>query len=133
MRMRSTSALLKTLRGGFLFLVYVLVGQAAAQTWSPTGSMSTARQTHSATLLSDGRVLVTGGDGDFVRLASTEIYDPGLGTWSVTGAMNTARSYTRLPLCPTGGCSSSAAKATLTLLAPSSSIPRWAVGLLRGQ
>ena len=56
----------------------------AADTWSPTGSMSTARSDHTATLLPDGRVLVSGGYGQ--RLGSAEIYDPALGTWSLTGS-----------------------------------------------
>ena len=50
--------------------------------------MSTARLGHTATLLQDGRVLVTGGSQ-----ASAEIYDPAHGTWSTTGSMNGIRSY----------------------------------------
>ncbi len=54
----------------------------ASDTWSPTGSMSTARADHTATLLPDGRVLVSGADGS----AGRGIYDPALGTWSPTGS-----------------------------------------------
>jgi hypothetical protein len=53
-------------------------------TWSRTGSMTRPRYLHTATLLSDGRVLVIG-DG-------AEIYDPGPGTWSPAAAMSTPRS-----------------------------------------
>ena len=35
-----------------------------------------------ATLLDDGRVLVSGGFGDLAPLASAEIYDPRTGTFS---------------------------------------------------
>ena len=58
----------------------------ALGTWSPTGSMSTARDHHTATLLPDGRVLVSGGCGRRLSsaLGSAEIYDPALGTWSPT-------------------------------------------------
>src|SRR5262245_35914041 len=59
--------------------------------WIPTGYLSEARLSHTATLLSDGRVLVAGGQ-DFKRvLASAEIYDPRSARWTTTGAMNTAR------------------------------------------
>jgi WD40 repeat protein len=47
--------------------------------WRPTGSMSTARYSETTTLLPDGRVLVAGGYGAGVVLASTELYDVGLG------------------------------------------------------
>jgi len=66
-------------------------------TFSLTGSMTTARDFHVATLLRDGRVLVTGGSrygmdsasGQF--LTAAEIYDPKTGTFSVTGSMKTPR------------------------------------------
>jgi hypothetical protein len=61
-----------------------------------TASMATARATHSATALPDGRVLVAG--GMFVDAASmahyvstAEIYDPVTKAWSAAGAMKTPR------------------------------------------
>ena len=51
--------------------------------------MNTGRRWGAAILLSDGRVLVTGGFSDTIGyLDTTEIYDPALGTWSPTGAMS---------------------------------------------
>jgi N-acetylneuraminic acid mutarotase len=62
-------------------------------TWSFTGSLSTARAAHTATLLTDGRVLVTGGINAAGALTSGEIYDPLTGTWSIApGSLNAARS-----------------------------------------
>jgi hypothetical protein len=61
------------------------------RTFSPTGPMTTARDHHTATLLPDGRVLVTGGEGVGGRLASAEIFDPKTGTFSPTGPMTTDR------------------------------------------
>ncbi len=63
-------------------------------TFSPTGSMGTARENHAATLLTDGKVLVTGGHNNSDNnLASAEIYDPVAGTFTPTGSMNHHRSY----------------------------------------
>ncbi|MFI0976330.1 DUF6603 domain-containing protein [Streptomyces sp. NPDC021093] len=75
-------------------LAYCELYDPAAGTWTPTGSLRTARKSHRATLLPDGRVLVTGGDavvagsgsgtGTFSQraLASAELYDPATGTWT---------------------------------------------------
>jgi hypothetical protein len=70
----------------------------AAGSWSPTGSMTVARQEYTATLLADGRVLVAGGCGAFdldencVKvLTSAELYNPATGTWSATGSMVVGR------------------------------------------
>jgi hypothetical protein len=62
--------------------------------FSPTGSMATAREGHTATLLADGRVLIVGGNdvGDH-GVASAELYDPRTGTFSPTGSMATARGF----------------------------------------
>jgi N-acetylneuraminic acid mutarotase len=65
-------------------------------TWSATGSMTTARNAHTATLLPDGSVLVTGGaDGIVVTgaavFSTAEIYSPSAGTWTATGSMTSAR------------------------------------------
>jgi hypothetical protein len=58
----------------------------------PTGSLSVPRVGHSATLLSDGRVLVVGGTSDGeAALASAEIYDPSTGTFAPTGSLSTGR------------------------------------------
>ena len=57
-----------------------------------TGSMTTARANHTATPLSNGKVLIAGGynsiDGN---LSSAEIYDPATATFSLTGSMTTKR------------------------------------------
>jgi hypothetical protein len=45
--------------------------------WSYTASMHTARSYHTATLLPNGKVLVTGGDGGG---ATAELYDPSAST-----------------------------------------------------
>lgn len=56
-----------------------------------TGSLLEARQTHAATRLADGRVLVTGGVAPGLHLDSAEIYDPATGAFSSAGAMTTTR------------------------------------------
>src|SRR4030095_10681145 len=60
--------------------------------WKVTGSMATARDQHTATLLRNGKVLVTGGVGS-TYLASAELYDPATGVWSGTGIMPTERVF----------------------------------------
>ncbi|MFH0899038.1 MAG: kelch repeat-containing protein [Pseudomonadota bacterium] len=68
-------------------------------TWSEVASMTNARYYHTATLLSDGRVLIAGGysfpdpnvskTGGF--LSSAEVYDPEANTWSPAPSMNKQR------------------------------------------
>ena len=72
--------------------------------WTPTGSMSTARHEHTATLLPDGGVLVTGGGeayfGDEAdALASAEVYDPATRQWTSVVSMTVGRrGHTATPL-----------------------------------
>jgi len=61
-------------------------------TWDAAQSMLNARVGHTATLLSNGKVLVAGGESSNSSvIASAELYDPSTGTWTATGSMNTAR------------------------------------------
>ena len=71
--------------------------------WSATGSLATARECHTATLLPNGKVLVAGGDGDSSGcLSSAELYDPASGLWSSTGNLATARYDHTATLLPNG-------------------------------
>ncbi len=64
-------------------------------TFTATGSLMTGgRAYHVATLLADGRVLITGGSDANGDLASAEMYDPKTGTFSPTGSMTAARHRT---------------------------------------
>jgi hypothetical protein len=68
-------------------------------TFSPTGSMTTARDEHTATALAGGRVLIAGGySGSYGNgsdpskaLSSAELYDPTTGRFSTTGSMTQIR------------------------------------------
>jgi N-acetylneuraminic acid mutarotase len=59
--------------------------------WTATGSMTTERSLHTATLLADGKVLVAGAEHRDGIYASTELYDPSTGKWTATGSMSTVR------------------------------------------
>ena len=66
----------------------------ATNSWSSARSMAGARECHTATLLSSGKVLVTGGFiSNTSPLASTELYDPATNTWSSAGAMAMNRGF----------------------------------------
>jgi N-acetylneuraminic acid mutarotase len=62
-------------------------------TWHPTGSLNVARGSMTATLLTNGQVLVAGGiDGANNPLNSAELYNPATGSWrKTTGILNVAR------------------------------------------
>jgi hypothetical protein len=60
-------------------------------TWKATGSLSVGRIFFTATLLTNGRVLVAGGSNATATLSSAELYDPVTGLWTPTGSMTTPR------------------------------------------
>src|SRR6266516_2152112 len=72
--------------------------------WRATGDLVTARFSHTATLLLNRQVLVTGGIGSdgLTVLASAELYDPAIGMWTATGRMTTSRSLHTATLLPNG-------------------------------
>jgi N-acetylneuraminic acid mutarotase len=90
------------------FLVFtgaglVLVQPGAADVFTNTGSLATARDNHTATLLPNGMVLVAGGaNGSNSALASAELYHPASGTWATIASLATpTRSHTAT-LLPNG-------------------------------
>lgn len=64
--------------------------------------MVTARLFHTATLLIDGRVLITGGGYGGSPLATTEIYDPITQTFTASAVMTSARTGNTATLLPDG-------------------------------
>ena len=71
--------------------------------WSATGSLTTPRSGHTATLLPSGKVLVVGGGplgSDVAGMA--ELYDPATGSWTETGSLNTPRGAFTATLLDTG-------------------------------
>ncbi|MHB8876375.1 MAG: Kelch repeat-containing protein [Myxococcaceae bacterium] len=76
-----------------------LVYDPAANSFTPAQPMAEARSFHTATVLGNGKVLVTGGAGApnpqtylGKALSSAELWDPATGAWAATGSMSAARS-----------------------------------------
>jgi len=62
------------------------------RTWTTKGGLKTARDSHTATLLASGEILVTGGEDSFsIPLKSSELYHQAKGVWTYTGSLNSAR------------------------------------------
>ena len=81
--------------------------------FTATGSMGTGRESHTAVLLSDGRVLVAGGWNGALNPDSTaELYDPSTRSFSPTGSMGTARVWHVATLLPGGKVLITGGKAT---------------------
>jgi hypothetical protein len=72
-------------------------------TWTATGSLNTARDSHTATLLPSGMVLVAGGyNSSGGVLTNAELYNPANGTWTATDSLNNARDSQTATLLPSG-------------------------------
>ncbi len=77
---------------GFVLLLVSATVNLQAQSWSFTGSMQQQRLYLSATLLTNGRVLIVGGNHRGVPgIAQAELYNPATGTFSLTGSLQTGR------------------------------------------
>ncbi len=94
--MRMTSLLVNALLLVVFGHTFTAAGQAQGA-FTPTGTMTTARYRHMATLLPNGKVLITAGSAP---QASAELYDPSSGTFTATGNMTTVRSEPSATLLP---------------------------------
>jgi N-acetylneuraminic acid mutarotase len=98
--------------GGYVYdggdLVYLSSAELynpSSGTWTATGNMIEAHAGHTATLLPNGKVLVSGGyrsEPEDHYLSSAELYDPSSGTWTATGKMVEARLGHTATLLPDG-------------------------------
>src|SRR5262249_34596160 len=86
---------------GHFFALFGAIVMLAIATWvsasssdqvKPLDNLATPRTGHTATALSDGRILITGGrDADGHLVAASEIFDPESQTSSASASLNTAR------------------------------------------
>jgi MYXO-CTERM domain-containing protein len=70
--------------------------------WRTVGTLATGRDSHTATLLPSGKVLIAGGSGSSPWLSSAELYDPARGTFTTTGPLVTGRESHSATLLPSG-------------------------------
>ncbi len=72
--------------------------------WTLTGSLTNALSLHTATLLPNGKVLVTGGSltSNNNASATAQLYNPANGTWTGTNALGKARYAHTATLLPNG-------------------------------
>jgi Bacterial Ig-like domain (group 2)/IPT/TIG domain/Abnormal spindle-like microcephaly-assoc'd, ASPM-SPD-2-Hydin/Galactose oxidase, central domain len=106
---------------------------ATAGTFSSTGTLNVSRFNHSATLLTNGQVLIAGGyDSCSTSCTSdgtAELYDPVAGTFTSTQALTTPRSGQTGTLLPSGdvvlvgGIGASATLASIDSYTPSTLTP----------
>ena len=66
-----------------------------AGAWVPSGNLKDTLMLHTATLLSSGKILVSGGvggdDPSFHGTSRAETFDPATKSWTLTGSMGTLR------------------------------------------
>jgi hypothetical protein len=96
---------------GFLLVLlgsgYDSVIAQSTGSFTATGHMTTPRSGHTATLLTNGKVLVAGGElalsgFNITILATAELYDPSTGAFTATGNMTTPRRWHSATLLPDG-------------------------------
>ncbi len=82
--------------------VYDPVLDAWTPGWSGTGYLPAPRFAHNASLLPNGKVLVTGGSAGSNAFTSAELYDPATNIWSAAAPMSRARAAHAQVLLPDG-------------------------------
>jgi MYXO-CTERM domain-containing protein len=87
--------------------VPLVAGDPTSDNWIPVGNTSITRTHGGSAVMSDGRVLVAGGDTQsticctyLTATAVTDIWDPATSTWSVGPTMGVARAYPSVVALP---------------------------------
>src|SRR4051812_33245748 len=74
--------------------------------WVTNSSMNSGRGSHTATLLSDGKLLVVGGNTNYnfgyIPTPTAEVYDPDNGTWTTMAPSSVARGFHSATLLTNG-------------------------------
>ena len=79
---------------GISLVLTISTRTACAQSFKSTGSMTTGRIGHTATLLNGGKVLVSVGvEPTFNYIGSAELYDPSTGAFGPSGNLAAARIF----------------------------------------
>ena len=86
-----------------LSLAWFTTREASAVSLSNANPLLTARGSQTATLLTNGKLLVAGGqtNGGFSS-AAAELYDPATGIWTSAGSMNAERAHHTATILPNG-------------------------------
>ncbi len=111
---RHSAVLLKDgnvlITGGFLNIADTLYHPSAqsftydhiTDNWVKVASLKYGRENHSAILLKNGKVLVSGGDNGSDATKKCELYDPVIDNWTETDSMKYARACSASILLPNG-------------------------------
>lgn len=75
----------------FIFLNNCEIFDPVTEKWTTVSPMNLGRYDHTATLLNDGRVIISGGDTENFQTDECEIYDPLDNTWTIVAPMLESR------------------------------------------
>ncbi|MBK6460728.1 MAG: hypothetical protein IPF92_06940 [Myxococcales bacterium] len=105
--------------------LYDPAGDGGRGAFSYTATMGAARNFHRATILTTGKVLITGGSAEGVYPLVAELYDPAADAFSAAGSMSVGRALHTATLLPSdrvlvagGSSSESTLEATAELFDP---------------
>jgi len=70
--------------------------------WTIIDSLELERKGHTATILNDGRLLISGGDNSLGSIAHCEVFNPITGQWSLTDSLSIKRGNHSAVLLPNG-------------------------------